>query len=84
MRNTTKVIDDDDDDDSLLHIFALKMNYKITKYVYIGNKKKILKFTHFEINSGLQVYCENLQLLQLLRNLKRYKFRFKNLALFKK
>ena len=40
VRNTTKVIDDDDDDDSLLHIFALKMNYKITKYVYIGNKKK--------------------------------------------
>ena len=30
VRNTTKVIDDDDDDDdSLLHIFALKMNYKI-------------------------------------------------------
>ena len=29
VRNTTKVIDDDDDDDSLLHIFALKMNYKM-------------------------------------------------------
>ena len=29
----------------------------------------------------LQVYCEKLQLLQLLRNLKRYKFKFKNLAL---
>ena len=42
VRNTTKVIDDDDDDDddSLLYIFALKMNYKIAKYVYIGNKKK--------------------------------------------
>ena len=64
----------DDDDDSLLHIFALKINYIMFT---LAIRKNIKIYT-------LQVYCEKLQLLQLLRNIKRYKFKFKDLALFKR
>ena len=68
------VLDDDDDDDSLLHIFALKMNYNMFT---LAIRKNIKIYTFFKsiLGLGLQVCCEKLQLLQLLRNLK---FKFKN------
>ena len=55
--------------DSLLHVFAFKNEIQC---VYIGNKKKSLKFTHFLkslLGLGLQVRCEKLQLLQCYKEI---------------
>ena len=69
LRSTFKV-SRNDNNDSLLHIFALKMNYNMFTLA-IRKNIKIYTFLKSILGLGLEVRCEKLQLLlELLRNLK--------------